>query len=237
MIWNLIRRVSSKPDGALFPAERSPAPRLPGAPSAPLPQPQAVPGSGRSSSRRGPQPAPFLPEASSLAGLPALFPRTCARRTHRFLRYPRASACGWGRRRWRAGAGILPALRSFRRTSPPGPHGPQVVQPGWGPVLSSSATKYFGHSLHMRERPWPTWEMTFLKLPASLSLSDPRVPSPPSLFSSEERAHSHYKTFHTDVLVGQCGPDAKILGFIPENCLVCSNQRSILLPTGSGVGG
>lgn len=31
MIWNLIRRVSSKSDGALFPAERSPASRLPGA--------------------------------------------------------------------------------------------------------------------------------------------------------------------------------------------------------------
>lgn len=86
----MIRRVSSKPDGALFPAERSPAPRLPT-----RLRHWAVLEADRSSS-----PAKLWPVSSSLGfspsleGLPAVCPSPWAL-VLLFCALPEGSSAAW----------------------------------------------------------------------------------------------------------------------------------------------
>lgn len=131
LIWNLIRPVSSKPHGALFPAERSPAPRLPAArcfPPRRLSSSRRVLGSGRNSSLEQPRPAPSYLRLSLCRWAACPLPQP---RRHTRLSVLPASGCAGGR--------VEKALRS-PRPCPPSPPGAVSTGPtsgGPGPGATS----------------------------------------------------------------------------------------------------
>lgn len=120
MIWNLIRRVSSKAPRRALPSRALASAAAPGAFAAPYPQLRVGLWSGCSVSPTRPQPAASYPRLA-LAGPPALFPSPLRTYTvHRFLRSPPRALrlAGSEQALRRAGACILPGLSSFRSRRP-----------------------------------------------------------------------------------------------------------------------
>lgn len=120
MIWNLIRRVSSKPDGALFPAQRSPAPPLPSAPTPRRARRAVCPAPGGSSGLASAPPRaaaarPFRRGAFTAAGPPALSPSSRART----LRSPPRPLRGAGSEKPQPGKAPKSLARSFPKSRRP----------------------------------------------------------------------------------------------------------------------
>lgn len=160
LIWNLIRRVSSKPDGALFPAERSPAPPLPSAQFPPrsrraaFPAPSGPTGQAAASPRAAP--ARLFPRLSRVAELPGL--SVVPARARSVSCAPRGGLCG-GPSPLRGRAPESSQLSHSPGTGAPGPHGPRLVRQGPGNVFSSSKpSRQFDLPLDLRERPNATLE-------------------------------------------------------------------------------